>query len=197
MVLHKLICLGLTEAWINKQANYVYPMCPGTVAGHFDASHHQFKNYNYPEIYTTLNDTLDLLKTLNPKMRFLLTVSPVPLTATSAGEHVLTATTHSKSILRAVAGELKLMREDTDYFPSYEIISAFPFKGQFYADNLRNVLPKGVSFVMESFFACQRAAFGETNLDIDKAFIKIPSTNPIEQREDEVCEDILLEKIKK
>ena len=32
--------LGLTEAWINSEHHYVYPMCPGTVAGEFDEQKH-------------------------------------------------------------------------------------------------------------------------------------------------------------
>lgn len=190
--------LGLTEAWVNSQEHYVYPMCPGTVAGEFDSSQHQFKNFSFLEIYTTLNEVLDTLKTINPKMRFLLTVSPVPLTATASNEHVLTATIHSKSILRAVAGELKTTRADTDYFPSYEIISAFPFKAAFYAENLRNVIPQGVNFVMNSFFNCQERAFGTpTGQPTQKIPVQANPQTPSKKSADEVCEDALLEAFKK
>lgn len=190
--------LGLTEAWIHSQEHYVYPMCPGTIAGEFDASQHQFKNFSFLEIYTALNEVLDTLKTINSNMRFLLTVSPVPLTATASNEHVVTATIHSKSILRAVAGELKTARADTDYFPSYEIISAFPFKAVFYAENMRNVIPQGVNFVMNSFFNCQERVFGTP---LDQAPLKT-SEQPKNQAStaksaDEVCEDALLEAFKK
>lgn len=192
--------LGLTEAWLNKQGSYVYPMCPGTLAGEFDPSIHQFKNFNFLEIYTTLTEALDTLKALNPNMRFLLTVSPVPLTATASGEHVVTATIHSKSILRAVAGELKASRTDTDYFPSYEIISAFPFKGVFYAENMRNVQSQGVNFVMNSFFNCQERVFGKPSSAVSPAPVnnKLPAANArLEKTADEVCEDALLEAFKK
>lgn len=193
--------LGLTEAWINQQVEYVYPMCPGTLAGDFDPNKHQFKNFSFLEIYTKLNEVLDTLKAVNPKMRFLLTVSPVPLTATASGEHIVTATIHSKSILRAVAGELKETRTDTDYFPSYEIISAFPFKGAFYAENMRNVQPQGVSFVMNSFFNCQERIFGtQASLQpTEKQIASIPSQskNSAEKAADEICEDALLEAFKK
>ncbi|TXH71349.1 MAG: GSCFA family protein [Thiothrix sp.] len=190
--------LGLTEAWMNSQQGYVYPMCPGTIAGEFDTSQHQFKNFNYLEIYTTLQATLEQLKTINPKMRFLLTVSPVPLTATASGKHVLTATSHSKSILRAVAGELELTREDTDYFPSYEIISAFPFRGHFYAENLRSVRPQGVNFVMNSFFACQESALASSPATSQAVTIFQESTllTKALKQEEEVCEDVLLERFK-
>ncbi|MFZ1569518.1 MAG: GSCFA domain-containing protein [Thiolinea sp.] len=191
--------LGLTEAWVNSQAQYVYPMCPGTLAGEFDASQHQFKNFSFLEIYTTLTEVLDTLKSINPQMRFLLTVSPVPLTATASGEHVVTATTHSKSVLRAVAGELTATRPDTDYFPSYEIISAFPFKGVFYAENMRNVLPQGVSFVMNSFFNCQERVFGAQPeiAAINKPAASANASTQTQKTADEICEDALLEAFKK
>lgn len=38
--------LGLTESWINAETGYEYPMCPGTVAGEFDSSKHNFVNHN-------------------------------------------------------------------------------------------------------------------------------------------------------
>ena len=145
-----------------------------------------------------INYLEDTLKTINPTMRFLLTVSPVPLTATASNEHVVTATIHSKSILRAVAGELKIAREDTDYFPSYEIISAFPFKAVFYAENMRNVLPQGVNFVMNSFFNCQERAFGTQTEQIpQQALVQSNTQTSIKKSSDEVCEDALLEAFKK
>ena len=145
--------LGLTEAWKNNRNGDVYPMCPGTVAGRFDREVHEFINFSFPEVYSDLKRCLDIMHSRNPALRFLLTVSPVPLTATASGDHVLVATTYSKSVLRAVAGEMAASRDDTDYFPSYEIITSAPFRGWFYQQNMRSVTPQGVSFVMESFFA--------------------------------------------
>lgn len=181
--------LGLTEAWINKQGAYVYPMCPGTLAGNFDPAQHEFKNFSFLEVYQTLTEIWDTLKTVNPKMRFLLTVSPVPLTATASGEHIVTATIHSKSILRAVAGELANARADTDYFPSYEMISAFPFRGNFYTDNMRSVHPQGVNFVMNAFFNCQGRVFGSA----PPPAVAATSQNALY----EICENALLEAFKK
>jgi GSCFA family len=150
--------LGLTEAWVDKSRGHVYPMCPGTVHGTFRAEAHEFRNYRYPEIAKDLRESLNLMKATNPSLRFLLTVSPVPLTATASGRHVLVATTYSKSTLRAVAGDLAA-RSDTDYFGSYEIITASPFRGMFFEQNQRSVSPHGVEFVMRSFFAGLEAAF--------------------------------------
>ena len=144
--------LGLTEAWINTSDGCVYPMCPGTGAGEFKPGLHEFRNYRFREIHADLRDVLAILRRHNPGIRMILTVSPVPLVATASGDHVLVATLHSKSTLRAVAGELASASRRVDYFPSYEIISSFPFKGAFYEANLRSVTSEGVAFVMRQFF---------------------------------------------
>lgn len=148
-----ILTLGLTEAWINRRDGQVYPMCPGTAGGRFDAELHVMRNGRFSEILSCLDQAFDLMRGLNDRIRFIVTVSPVPLTATASGDHILVATIHSKSVLRAVAGELAHSRYDTDYFPSYEMISGFPFKGMFYEPNLRSVTNAGVAFVLRTFLA--------------------------------------------
>lgn len=176
--------LGLTEAWVNRNG-VVYPMCPGTVRGEFSPHDHQFHNYDYSEIVDDLNAVFDALRQLNPTLQFLLTVSPVPLTATASGEHVLTATCHSKSVLRAAAGALAKTRADTDYFPSYEIITAAPFKGQFFEANLRSVKPEGVSFVMRQFLK---------GIGVAQTAAPAPRRQVTESlTENEICDDIILD----
>lgn len=151
--------LGLTESWVNRKHGHEYPMCPGTVAGEFDAGEHEFINQDFPFIRKTLVETLRRVKDLNPQIRFLLTVSPVPLTATMSGNHVLVATMESKSVLRSVAGMVARQLDFVDYFPSYEIINATPFRGTFFEANQRNVNHAGVEHVMRSFFDCLKAKF--------------------------------------
>ena len=144
--------LGLTEGWENIQTGQCYPLCPGTVAGQFDAGQHRFYNYQYPDIRAALQAAFDLMWGINPTLRILLTVSPVPLTATASGQHVLSATTYSKSTLRAVAGDLAGSDPRIDYFPSYEIIMGAPTRAAFFEPNLRSVAAQGVEFVMGHFF---------------------------------------------
>lgn len=145
--------LGLTEAWANKAGGYVYPMCPGTLHGQFDPVRHEFRNFRYVDIVRDIRETFDIIAGVNKSIRFLLTVSPVPLTATASDNHVLVATTYSKSTLRAAAGDLAT-HGDTDYFPSYEIITGIPFRSRFFEPNLRSVSQAGVDFVMDMFFQC-------------------------------------------
>jgi hypothetical protein len=183
--------LGLTEGWINKQHKHVYPMCPGTIAGDFDADKHEFINYSYTEIRKELRECFNLIKTINPNIRFLLTVSPVPLTATATNKHVLVATTYSKSTLVAVAHDMANSRPDTDYFPSYELITSFPFKAMYYQKNLRSVTNEGVNFVMGNFFSClghKTAKNNITNINNDP---QLP-VESIEENNDVVCEEELL-----
>jgi hypothetical protein len=151
--------LGLTESWINSDLHYEYPLCPGTIAGTFDAKKHEFLNQDFQLINSTLESTFLTIKKINPKIKFILTVSPVPLTATMSTNHVLVATMESKSILRAVSGSLKNRFKFIDYFPSYEIINSTPFRGVFFESNLRNVNSFGVNHVMDSFFKCLYSKF--------------------------------------
>lgn len=185
--------LGLTEAWVHADG-HVYPMCPGTLRGRFDAAQHRFVNFDVPGVQRRLHETFDALRALNPAMRFLLTVSPVPLTATADQTHVLLATTYSKAVLRAAAGALVRERDDTDYFPSYELIAGAPSRGRFFEGNLRSVTREGVDFVMGHF----ARGLGEP----DAGSIATPAAGATptaaappssSQRADEVaCEDVML-----
>lgn len=145
--------LGSTEAWINNDHDCVYPMCPGMLAGEFDASKHQLVNYTHPQISRDLREAFNLIKKTNPGIKFILTVSPAPLTATATDKHVLVANSYSKSTLRSMAGELASARADVDYFPSYELITGSPFRSMFFEENLMDVTPEGVNFMTDSFFS--------------------------------------------
>lgn len=152
--------LGLTEAWHDIPTGTVLPMCPGTVRGTHDPARHVLHHHTVARVHRDLTAVLDMARGVNPRLRTVLTVSPVPLTATATGRHVLVATTHSKSVLRAAAGQLADERDDVDYFPSYEIVTGFPYRAAFYEPNLRTVSPEGVAFVMRHFFAGVRGGPG-------------------------------------
>lgn len=178
--------LGLTEGWVNRETGAAYPMCPGTLAGMFDPRVHEFVNGGFNEIASALERVMNTLVEQNERIRFLLTVSPVPLTATASGQHVLAATSYSKSTLRSVAGHLAATRDDTDYFPAYELITGQPFRGMFYEANLRSVTSAGVEFVMDTFFRCLIDTFGEA-----KPRPALP--HGAEGDDDVVCEEAMLD----
>lgn len=185
--------LGLTEAWLNKDGS-VYPMCPGTIRGRFSAEDHLFHNYNEQEVVRDLTETFDELRRINPNLRFLLTVSPVPLTATASGQHILTATTYSKSVLRSAAGYLTQIREDTDYFPSYELITAPAFKGLFFEQNMRSVSPEGVAFVMGQFLGAIGSEKKSASPEISVGTKPIVSDSPVRTESgNDICDGIILE----
>lgn len=154
--------MGLTESWANAQNGVEYAVCPGTIAGQFDAAQHLFVNHGYADLLTDLQAAFDILRRENGALNILLTVSPVPLTATAGGAHVLMATSQSKAILRAVAAAACADAAHIDYFPSYEIITSPAYRGMFFAPNLRSVLPQGVDHVMAQFFNDQAAAFSRS-----------------------------------
>lgn len=172
--------LGLTEAWEDQASGTVYPVCPGTVRGTFDPARHGFRNAGFQDVYRDLAAAIDLMRQVNPGLRVLLTVSPVPLTATASGQHVLPATVYSKSVLRAVAGQLAQEREEVDYFPSFELVTAFPFGAAAFEPNLRTVSPAGVEFVMRHFFDALRLP-------------PLPVAAPGAAGEDFFCDDAVLD----
>jgi hypothetical protein len=179
--------LGLTESWRDSTDGATYPVCPGTVRGAFDADRHIFHNATVSEVHRDMSEALAIARRANPELRVLLTVSPVPLTATATGQHALTATTYSKSVLRAVAGQLAEELDHVDYFPSYEIVTGFPFRARFFEPNLRTVSREGVAFVMDHFF---RAIGRRTVAPTGSA----PNSNSrTVDGEDSSCEDALLD----
>lgn len=188
--------LGLTESWHNAEAGYEYPMCPGTAAGQFDPDRHAFHNMSFRDVTASLSEATKLMRRANPSLRFLLTVSPVPLTATYSGNHVLVATTYSKSLLRVAAEQIAQGNRAIDYFPSFEIINAHPFKGMFYEPNLRSVNRRGVDFVMEQFFSAVpvQTEKGGARESVKSARAGVASKAAAAQQEDEVvCEEQILE----
>ncbi|NEI71971.1 GSCFA domain-containing protein [Rhizobium lusitanum] len=143
--------LGLTEAWRSKIDGAVYPACPGTIAGKFDPTRHEFINFSVDEICGDLEEGISLLRKFNPALRIILTVSPVPLVATATDKHVLLATTLSKSVLRVAAEQVTKNVSDVFYFPAYEIITGPQAPSNYFATDRRNVSEEGINAVMSIF----------------------------------------------
>ncbi len=153
--------LGLTECWRSREDGAVFPLCPGVEGGSFDPDRYEFYNQTVGDVIADMESAVAYIARINPQAQIILTVSPVPLMATAAtDEHVLTATTYSKSVLRVAAQALKDGHENVHYFPSFEIITGAYNRGQYYADDLRNVTEEGVSHVMRLFL--KHAAEAET-----------------------------------
>lgn len=144
--------LGLTECWVSNADGAAYPVCPGVSGGTFDPDKYRFVNETVDDVMSEMSGFLMMLARVNPKAQVILTVSPVPLVATARrSEHVLAATTYSKSVLRVAAEMLRERFNHVHYFPSYEVITGNYNRGEYYADNLRDVVEKGVEHVMRLF----------------------------------------------
>ncbi|PSO09694.1 MULTISPECIES: GSCFA domain-containing protein [unclassified Sphingobium] len=143
--------LGLTEAWLSTRDGSVFPLAPGVVSPDVDPDGYRFHNFTVQEIEHDLLLFLERLGQVNPKVRVILTVSPVPLIATYEPKHVLCATTYSKAVLRVVAEQIAQKVDWVEYFPSYEMITGPHTRGAFYEEDLREVRPEGVAYVMSVF----------------------------------------------
>lgn len=181
--------LGLTECWQHIPTGRTYPVCPGVAGGIFDPGQHRFHNFTHAEVLADLHRLHDLLRSFNPDMALILTVSPVPLTATATDAHVLNATTQSKATLRAAAGEFIANTVNTDYVPSFEIITAPASGGPWFDGNMRSVSTAGVEKVMSIFLAAHGL--------IEAAPEATPTPQPDTAEEDLVCEDLLLQSFAK
>ena len=144
--------LGLTEGWHAAADGAAFPLSPGVAAGSFDPQKYVFANQPVEEVIADLTAFADALKAVNAGARIILTVSPVPLVATYAGRHVLQSTVHSKAVLRVAAQRLTETRDDTLYFPSYEIVTSPEGAFRYLESDLRSVSKDGVDHVMRVFF---------------------------------------------
>ena len=145
--------LGLTEGWESTFDGAVYPACPGTVAGRFDAARHRFHNFSAEEVRADLVAFIRRLREINPGVRAILTVSPVPLVATATDQHVVVASSYSKAVLRVAAAEAAASEPDVTYFPALEIVTGPQAPHDHLAEDRRSVTEAGVSAVMETLLA--------------------------------------------
>jgi len=141
--------LGLTETWMSSLDGAVFPACPGTVAGKFDAERHKFINFQAADVVDDLRAAISELRSLNPQVRIILTVSPVPLAATATGKHVYVANFYSKSVLRVACEQIANSNEDVVYFPAFEMVLGIDAYKHFDPD-LRSVNEIGVKRVVTS-----------------------------------------------
>ena len=153
------LTLGLTEAWISTIDGAVFPACPGTIAGTFDAHRHAFHNFSVKEVGDDLDEFIGLTRSINPRLRFVLTVSPVPLVATATDAHVLSATIYSKSVLRVAAEEIARRYGDVIYFPSYEIVTGPQAPEDFFETDRRQPSARAIRHVMRAFLSQCETSF--------------------------------------
>lgn len=143
--------LGLTETWLSKEDGIAFPVAPGCGVGNFDKSKYIFHNLTVSEVIEDMRSFLIKLKLVNPEAKVIVTVSPVPLVATYEQRSVLCSTVYSKSVLRVASEQLQTEFDNVTYFPSYEIITGPHSRGNYYAEDLREIKEEGVNHVMKIF----------------------------------------------
>lgn len=191
--------LGLTEAWLSAEDGAVFPLAPGTITPIVDPERYAFRNFTVAEMEADLATFITYLRRLNPQVRIILTVSPVPLIATFEPRHVLVSTTYSKAALRVLAEQIVQRFEGVDYFPSYEMITGPHSRGAFYADDLREVLPEGVSYVMTHFAKYYLAGEHASRADLTPELLGDDALTTARQRatrqtEGIICDEEVIER---
>jgi hypothetical protein len=188
--------LGLTEAWHRTADGVVLPLAPGVASWFAPMDEFAFVNFSHEQVLADMRAFLWLLKSVNPKVRVVLTVSPVPLVATYEQRSVMASTAYSKAVLRTVAQELVNEFAWVAYFASYEVITAAPNAGKYFAADWRNVTPEGVAHVMglfmkhfasggnDSLHTQVVQAFGLQQTDLDTATRSVGAVICDEQRLD-------------
>jgi hypothetical protein len=155
--------LGLTEAWQRLGDGVVLPLAPGVASPAAPMADFGFVNFSHAQVLADMRAFLWLLKAVNPRVRVVLTVSPVPLVATWEPRSVMAATAYSKAVLRSVASELERQFDGVAYFASYEVITAAPNAGRYFAADWRSVTPEGVDHVMRLFMRHFAAGSGQNS----------------------------------
>lgn len=181
--------LGLTEAWVDKRDDAVFPLAPGVAGGQFDPDIHEFRNFSLAETIDDMSYSIDRIRSVNPNVRILLTVSPVPLNATYEPRHVLQSTAYSKSVLRVAAQHLFDTHPFVDYFPSYEIITSPQMGGRYFEADMRTVKEAGVNHVMDVFFAHYSSAAPAVVCKPDVADAAAARQAEMERLSDVLCDE--------
>ncbi len=185
--------LGLTEAWHRPADGVVVPLAPGVVSPSAPMGEFAFVNFSHEQVLADMRAFLWLLKSVNPKVRVVLTVSPVPLVATYEPRSVMASTAYSKAVLRTVAQELVNEFDWVAYFASYEVITAAPNAGHYFAPDWREVLPEGVAHVM-GLFMKHWALGGDAGQGPERVQTRAPQRSDLEQATQSVSAVICDEK---
>ncbi len=176
--------LGLTETWECVETGTVFPVAPGVQGiGSYAPDRVRFLNLSVTDVVQDMSRVMAWLKRINPNLRVLLTVSPVPLAATASDEHALSATFYSKSVLRAAVEQLRAKFDCVEYFPSYEMVTFMSTVRPAFDDNLRNVRPEVVEYVMKNFF---NSYFGIPPEQLQEL---APEQSASENEADLICEE--------
>lgn len=118
-----LMTLGLNEVWRDTKLDLHLNAAPPLWNARKEPGRYRLEITDVESNTAALDEIYARLKAINHNIKIIVTVSPVPMRATFSGRDVGLANTLSKSTLRASAEHFVQTNNDTDYFPSYEIVS--------------------------------------------------------------------------
>jgi hypothetical protein len=144
------ITLGLVECWWDRAHRCYLNKAPSKAFVSREPERFEFHQMDVPSVHARMSRAIGLLREVT-KARILLTVSPVPVEATFMPQNIVMSNSYSKSVLRVAAEMLVREHGNVDYFPSYEIVTGPQTGARFYAEDLREVTPEGVAYVMALF----------------------------------------------
>jgi hypothetical protein len=125
------LTLGFTETWLDSQTGYILNVAPSP-----------FYNETHSDVLASLREIHALVtQHIRPDMKFVVTVSPVPLGTTFTAMDIISANAYSKATLRSAVGEFCAERDNVDYYPSYEMVTATDPKIAWQEDRIHVTVP--------------------------------------------------------
>ena len=145
-----ILTLGLNEVWLDNQSGQRINVAPSLWTTRKHSGRFVLEVTSAQENVDALEELRSRLRRINPALRIILTVSPVPMAETFRNIDVGVANTLSKAVLRAAAEQFCNNHDDTDYFPSFEMVTMAPRHLAYWSD-LLHVENATVSEVINRF----------------------------------------------
>ncbi|HET7176831.1 MAG TPA: GSCFA domain-containing protein [Gammaproteobacteria bacterium] len=117
------LTLGLVETWYDARAEVHLNATPIKEMHDLHPKRYEFVRSSYLQNMDNMEKLHELLTAhAHPDLHIIVTTSPVPMVATYTGKDVVVANNYSKATLCAVAQDWAEAHDNTQYFPSYEIV---------------------------------------------------------------------------
>jgi hypothetical protein len=173
------LTLGLNEVWFDQKLQRHLNCAPSYYATKREADRFELHVTTVQENINELEKIRERLVQMNPSVRIIVTVSPVPMSDTFSGRDVFIANTFSKSTLRVAAQIFADCYDNTDYFPSFDMVTMSP-RDRAYGFDCLYVTDSVVRKIMQEFLrlyvgcsidaaAFSELAYLEANPDVEAA----------------------------
>jgi hypothetical protein len=145
---HFIITLGTSWVYRNIESNQIVANC-------HKVSQKQFNKelLSVETIKQSIESSITLVTTINKKAKFIFTISPVRHIKDGFVENTMSKS-HLITALQTVL-QTEQYKQNTEYFPSYEIMMDELRDYRFYADDLLHPSPVAIDYIWERFFQSQ------------------------------------------